>query len=112
METPLLSFKERKENVVEGKMSTRRSELEVKMDILRVVGEGWRKPTQIMYKANLSWSALQEHFKSLVNAGLLREEKFAKRSEYDITPPGITLLNDYRKLTASIKRTVVEIPSF
>jgi len=82
------------------------------MDILRVVCEGCKKPTQIMYKANLSWVALQEHFRSLVAGGLLHETKFGKRVEYALTSAGLSILQDYRKLTNSMKQTIAPAPSF
>jgi len=101
-----------REDAEQGRTFARRSELEVKMDILRVVGEGCRKPTQIMYKANLSWIALQEHFKSLLRGGLHHEMRFGKRVEYELTAPGLSLLQDYRKLTNSIKHTMTSVPAF
>ncbi len=105
-------MKVQNESVEEGRTFARRSELEVKMDILRVVGEGCRKPTQIMYRANLSWIALQEHFKSLVAVGLLHEEKSGKRTEYELTSNGLAILQDYKKLTSSIKQSIVTVGPF
>jgi predicted transcriptional regulator len=101
-----------REDSKQGRTFARRSELEVKMDILRVVGEGWRKPTQIMYKSNLSWIALQDHFKSLAGGGLLREVRSGKRMEYELTAPGLSVLQDYRRLTNSIKQTMTTAPTF
>ena len=49
----------------------RRSLLQIRVDILRVVMEGYGKPTQIMYKANLSWNVLQSQLKAFLEAGLL-----------------------------------------
>jgi predicted transcriptional regulator len=82
------------------------------MEILRVVCEGCKKPTQIMYKANLSWVALQEHFKSLVGGGLLHEVESGKRTEYELTTTGLSILKDYRKLTTSINQTIMTVSAF
>ena len=50
----------------------RRSHIEIRMDMLAAVREGAEKPTQIMYRANLSWVALQTHLTQLLERGLLR----------------------------------------
>src|ERR1700739_957319 len=46
----------------------RRSLLQIKVDILKVVASGFGKPTQIMYRANLSWNVLQAQLKSFVGS--------------------------------------------
>ncbi len=48
-----------------NRFSLRRSHLEVRMDILSCIKAGADKPTQIMYKANLSWTALKDHLSVL-----------------------------------------------
>jgi len=108
----LVSVGVQREDAEQMRTFSRRSELEVKMDILRVVCEGCKKPTQIMYKANLSWVALQEHFKSLVAGSLLHEVKAGKRIEYELTSAGLSVLQDYRKLTNSMKLSVSTAPLF
>jgi len=108
----LVSVRVQSENPEQARTFSRRSELEVKMDILRVVCEECRKPTQIMYKANLSWVALQEHFKTLVAGGLLQEIKSGKRVEYELTAAGLSVLQDYRKLTNTMRQSVSTRPSF
>ena len=45
---------------------TRRSRIEIHMDILRAVSEGREKPTHIMYRANLSWSKLKNSIENLI----------------------------------------------
>jgi len=110
----LVSVRVQKEAAEQVRTFSRRSELEVKMDILRVVCEGCKKPTQIMYKANLSWVALQEHFRSLVGGGLLHEIKSGKRVEYELTAAGLSVLQDYRKLTNTMKQSIATstLPAF
>ncbi|HXW37905.1 MAG TPA: winged helix-turn-helix domain-containing protein [Nitrososphaerales archaeon] len=76
----------------------RRSELEIRMDMLRVIKEGADKPTQVMYKANLSWIALQAHLKLLLSGGLLREVELGSRKTYELTEKGQKILLDYERL--------------
>jgi predicted transcriptional regulator len=85
-----------KQSVV-SKTSTliRRSQLEIKMDILRAVKEGIEKPTQIMYKANISWTILQTHLKSLVENGFLTEIECGSRKRYELTQKGFNILRAY-----------------
>ena len=45
---------------------TRRSRMEILIDILKAVAKGNEKPTHIMYKANLSWKRLQEQLDFLL----------------------------------------------
>lgn len=51
----------------------RRSHLEICLDILKAVAEGRRKPTHIMYRANLSWMRLKKYLNFLIANGLLKE---------------------------------------
>lgn len=90
------------ETTTDRKTTSRRSELEVKMDILRVVTQGANKPTQIMYKANLSWVALLVHLKSLVGSGFLSEVEFANRRVYETTPKGLDLFQSYQKVISAV----------
>lgn len=53
--------------------SRRRSVLELHLDVLRVIRDGTRKPTHIMYGANLSWNPMHRILRSLVSQGLIRE---------------------------------------
>ena len=50
---------------------TRRSQMEILLDILEAVAGGRQKPTHIMYRANLSWSRLTKHLDLLSRQGLL-----------------------------------------
>jgi predicted transcriptional regulator len=86
------------ENAASKKGPARRSELEIKMDVLQVVSQGIDRPTQIMYKANLSWVALQENLKSLVAKAFLREENLGSRKRYELTQAGYEILQTFRKV--------------
>ena len=84
------------------KPPVRRSELEIKMDVLQVVSQGIDRPTQIMYKANLSWIALQQNLQTLVTKSFLREEKLGPRRRYEVTPSGFDLLRTFRKVVETM----------
>ena len=73
------------------------------MDILRVTNEGIDKPTQIMYKANLSWVALLGHLKDLIAGGFLREVEYGTRKKYEITQRGSELLESYQRVVTSVR---------
>jgi predicted transcriptional regulator len=54
-------------------LKSRRSKLELYLDVLKVIKEGTTKPTRIMHGANLSWKQLQGVLGSMVYQGLLEE---------------------------------------
>lgn len=68
------------------------------MDMLVAVKEGAEKPTQIMYKANLSWVALQTHLKSLLEKGLLHWAADGTRKRYELTLKGSNVMYSYAKI--------------
>ena len=80
----------------------RRSLLQIKVDILRVVAAGYGKPTQIMYRANLSWNVLQAQLKSFVGSGMLNVEEYGSRRRYLVTPKGVEMLDSYQKVVKEI----------
>jgi len=84
------------------KSPARRSELEIRMDVLQVVSQGIDRPTQIMYKANLSWIALQGNIKALVGRGFLTEENLGTRRRYELTQTGTEILRDYMKVVEAM----------
>lgn len=66
----------------------RRSRLEIYFDVLKALDRGVDKPTRIMYKANLSWSSLQDTFKTLIDGGFMAVEISKKSKRYRITDKG------------------------
>jgi len=95
------------ENSGSKKAPARRSELEIKMDVLQVVSQGIDRPTQIMYKANLSWMALQENLKSLVSKSFIREESMGPRRRYELTQSGYEILRTFQRVLDSMGATPV-----
>ncbi len=78
-------------------MSTRRSKLNIQLEVLKAVREGVDKPTRIMYAANMSWNRVRKVLDNLVDSGLLSviENTVGNRSKrrYEITEKGISVLN-------------------
>ena len=74
----------------------RRSRLEIYLDVLRAVRKEVKKPTRIMYTANISWNPLQKILESMVSGGFIRkiETKGRKRTtrRYEITQSGTNIL--------------------
>ena len=80
----------------------RRSLLQIRVDILRVVMQGYGKPTQIMYKANLSWNVLQSQLRAFLEADLLRVEEYGSRRRYQITQKGADMVRSYQRVVDEI----------
>jgi predicted transcriptional regulator len=90
-------------------MRSRRSKLEIFLDVLRVIKNGTSKPTRIMYGSNLSWKLLQETIESLINQGLIEEIDTSssrdKRTNiiYKITGKGESVLRYYHHASGLIR---------
>jgi predicted transcriptional regulator len=54
-------------------METRRSKLEIYLEVLKIVKGGTEKPTRIMYQANISWQPLMKILSSMVSQELIEE---------------------------------------
>jgi len=73
---------------------SRRSDLEIYLDVLLAINRGPRRPTRIMYEVNLSWKALKRILGRMTSSGFVREVHaggdFDRRSNrlYEITPKG------------------------
>ena len=69
-------------------MSHKRSKLETYAAILEAVSSGSRRPTNIMFQANLSWSPLNESLTILVQQGFLEASDYGKRKIFSLTKKG------------------------
>ena len=88
--------------VEKRKVLARRSQLEIRMDMLKVIKAGAEKPTQIMYKANLSWVALQTHLNQMIERGLLKWVTEGTRKRYDLTLKGSSVMYAYQKILEEV----------
>ncbi len=84
------------------KVLSRRSQLEIRMDMLKVIKDGAEKPTQIMYKANLSWVALQTHLTQMIERGLLKWISEGTRKRYELTLKGSSVMYAYQKILEEV----------
>lgn len=94
----------------EDNRELRRSKLETHVDILRVIADGAEKPTHIMYKANLSWVALQVYLRSLMKRGLIVTKNVNGRKKYELTDQGFRVLNYFLRIRQAldVKEILVE----
>ena len=96
-------------------MKSRRSKLEIYLDVLKVIKQGTNKPTRIMYGANLSWKLLQNILSSLVDQSLIVEidtsDSRDKRTNtiYDITNKGESVIRYFERAKGLIE---VDEPDF
>lgn len=89
---------------------TRRSKLELWLDVLSVIENGTSKPTHIQYKVELSWKHLQNILKPLTSKGLIREVPLNERMNnrrmkrlYEITQKGEDLLRYFENVNKILK---------
>ena len=71
--------------------SKRRDKLIIMSEIIEITKKGTSK-TQIMFKANLSFSQLQQYISLLVNTGLIEENANDGRVIFQATPKGFEFL--------------------
>ena len=77
--------------------------MEIYLDVLLEIKNGTKKPTRIMYGANLSWIPLQRVLTSLVSQGLVVEIESGERGDkrtsktYELTQKGDNVLQYFRR---------------
>jgi predicted transcriptional regulator len=82
-------------------MSSKRDRLEIINDMLSIIRDkGDRiKPTQIMYKANLSHQMLNDYMAELITKEFIIEKKDkAGKRTYTLTDKGYNFLKDYQMI--------------
>jgi predicted transcriptional regulator len=72
-------------------------------EILQIAKEGTLK-TQIMYKANLSFTQLNDYLLFLQNNNLITQTYSEGKEVYVITIKGINFLQRHRELTEMLRR--------
>ncbi len=95
-----------------GRVFVRRSHLEIRMDMLKAVLEGSDVPTQIMYKANLSWITLLKHLKALLEREFLRETQTGSRKKYELTQKGLNWMRSYTKVVEEMQLNSIGTSAF
>jgi predicted transcriptional regulator len=90
----------------EMKMKKKRNHLSIVHDILTFIAEkkSGAKPTNILYKSNLSYQMLNEYLNELISKKMIEEKNQTGKRTYSLTERGASFLKDYgiiRKFTES-----------
>jgi len=85
--------------------------MEIHIDILKAVAEGKRKPTHIMYRANLTWTRLKRHMDFLTGRNLLMQEEVNGSTTFSLTATGKEVLQYYKRLEYQVYRGKRAMPS-
>jgi len=80
----------------------RRDQISIITKILETAREGTRK-TQIMYRANLSFSQLNEYITFLISNGLIRQTTVKGKEVYVATARGLLITKRYSELLKIIE---------
>lgn len=80
----------------------RRDKLYIMAEILEIAKEGVLK-TQIMYRANLSFTQLKDYLAFMLEINLLEKTKQNGKDIYKATEKGIDFLQRYRQITELLK---------
>jgi len=86
-------------------MTSKRSKLEIYVDVLKTIRKGTSKPTRIMYRTNLSWKPLMKVLHSLDDQDLITVIEEGNHKFYEITEKGRDVLQYFSKAMESIKVT-------
>jgi predicted transcriptional regulator len=80
----------------------KRSRIRLCLDVLKTISRGVMKPTNIMYRSNLSWVTLMEILEFLTETGFIEVETEGRRRVYRITEKGLNALNYYRRIEETL----------
>ncbi len=89
----------------------RRSRLEVKISILKAIGEGATRQTQIMYHSNLSWSFAHTFIKILETQGLISTIVLKGRKNFILTERGKRALSAYTAVATGLDLETLPEPN-
>jgi len=82
--------------------SKRRDKLYIIAEILEIAKDGVLK-TQIMYRANLSFTQLNDYIKLMLRNELLEKVVINDKEVYKATEKGMNFLQRYREMTELLK---------
>jgi len=83
------------------KRLSKRSRLQLFVDVLRAIDKGECKPTRIMYKSNLSWLPFRQMLNRMVELELVEMKEEGTRQLYLIAERGknfLRILDDLKKV--------------
>ena len=76
--------------------------MSIMAQILEITKEGILK-TQIMYKANLSFTQLNDYLKFMLNNNLINQTNIEGKEVYVVTEKGLNFLHGHNELTKLLK---------
>jgi predicted transcriptional regulator len=82
--------------------SKRRDRLYIIAEILEIARDGTLK-TQVMYRANLSFTQLNDYLKFMVKINLLNKDFENNKDIYRATDKGVDFLQRYREIVELLK---------
>lgn len=82
--------------------SKRRDKLYIVAEILEIAKEGTLK-TQIMYRANLSFTQLNDYITFMLKICLLQKIRENEKEKYETTEKGMEFLQRYQEITELLK---------
>lgn len=85
-----------------SKPSKRRDKLQIMAEMLEIAQEGALK-TQIMYRANLSFTQLNNYLEFMLEIDLLEKVKHNNKDIYESTEKGLDFLQRYRQIAELLK---------
>jgi predicted transcriptional regulator len=83
--------------------SKRRDKLYIISEILEIAKDGVLK-TQIMYRANLSFTQLNDYLKFMLRINLIEKNVENGKEVYKATEKGMNFLQRYREITELLKK--------
>jgi predicted transcriptional regulator len=78
-------------------VASKRSRLEMYLDVLNAIKKGVCRPTRIMYRTNLSWKPLMEVLDAMMTQELIEANRQGRHTLYKITEKGKNLLNYFHE---------------
>jgi predicted transcriptional regulator len=79
------------------RVGSKRSRIEIYLDVLQAIRKGIFKPTRIMYRTNLSWKPLMEVLNAMIEQDLIASEDIHNHVIYKITEKGMDVLKYFNK---------------
>jgi len=82
----------------------KRNRTQICIDVLKAIREGYKKPTRIMYRSNLSWRSLKNMLSELETLRLIQKETKKPRNGtrvraiYTITEKGMKIVTKANEL--------------
>jgi len=87
-----------------------RTPIKISFDILYTIYKngGKARPTRILYRANLSYERMQRYLKTLIEKGLIKEER-NRHTYYTLTERGLEFISEFMKMERLVEAFGFEI---